>query len=118
MVGRKDWKEYTRYLASFGNVSEPYDQEHRATRYRYMKCSNAEFSPKHSLMHVLPLLCNSDYLDIDKLHGTLVCCGTCGNVDYCDYCIVGSENPVAKEYAIVENEVGFWVSRKIENRLK
>lgn len=114
IVARKDQKEYSRYPAAFCNVPEPYDKEHHATRYRYVQCPNAEFAKKHDLMHVLPLFCNSDYWGIDKLHGTLIRCGTCGNADCCDYCIVGSENPLAKEYKIVKDEKGFWVSRKIQ----
>ena len=35
------------------------------------------------------------------------------NSDKCDYCVVGSENPMAKEYEIVKDEEGFLVSRKI-----
>ena len=39
-------------------------------------------------------------------------CGTCGNSDVCDYCVVGSENPMAKEYETVTDAGGFLVSRK------
>lgn len=114
IVGQKDRKEHAQYPASFCNVSEPYDKEHHATRYRYTKCPNADFAKKHDLMHVLPLLCNADYWGMDKLHGMLIRCGTCGNADYCDYCIVGSKNPMAREYEIVRDEAGFLVSRKIK----
>lgn len=34
------------------------------------------------------------------------------NSDKCDYCVVGSANPMAKEYEIVKDENGFLVSRK------
>lgn len=47
-----------------------------------------------------------------QIHGTLIREGTCGNSDKCDYCVVGSENPMAKEYEIVRDEAGFLVSRK------
>lgn len=57
--------------------------------------------------------CNSDYWGISQIHGTLIRCGTCGNSDKCDYCVVGSENPMAKEYEIVKDEAGFLVSRKV-----
>lgn len=33
---------------------------------------------KHNLMHVLPLLWNSDYWGISRIHGTLIRYGTCG----------------------------------------
>lgn len=112
LVGKKDRKEYGKYPASFCNVSEPYDKEHHATRYSYTKCPHAEFAKQHNLLHVLPLLCNSDYWAMDKLHGTLIRSGTCGNADCCDYCIVGSKNPMAQEYEIVTDAGGFWVSQK------
>ena len=114
-VGEKDRKQYAQYPASFCNVSEPYDRKTHAARYHFTQCPNAEFAKKHNLMHVLPLFCNSDYWGIRQLHGTLIRCGTCGNSDKCDYCVVGSENPMAKEYEIVTDEAGFLVSRRIED---
>ena len=38
--------------------------------------------------------------------------GTCGNSDRCDYCVVGSDNPLVEEYEIVTDKLGFLVSRK------
>ena len=55
-------------------------------------------------MHILPLFCNSGYWGISQIHGTLIRRGTCGNSDKCDYCIVGSENLMAREYEIVKDE--------------
>ena len=49
---------------------------------------------------------------MSTIHGTLIRCGTCGNSDICVYCVVGSKNPLAKEYEIVTDEWGFLVSRK------
>ena len=82
-------------------------------RKQYLQCPNAEFAKKYNLMHVLPLFCNADYWGISQLHGTLIRQGTCGNCDKCDYCIVGSKNPMAKKYEIVKDENGFLVSQKI-----
>ena len=113
-VGKKDQKQYIQYPASFCNVSEPYDKENHAARYHFTQCPNAEFAKKYNLMQVLPLFCNSDYWGISQIHGTLIRCGTCGNSDKCDYCVVGSENPMAKEYEIVKDQAGFLVSRKFE----
>ena len=110
--GDRDRKQYQQYPATFCNVSEPYDRENRAARYHFTQCPNAEFAKKHHLMHVLPLLCNSDYWGISQIHGTLIRCGTCGNSDRCDYCVVGSENPLARKYEIVKDEGGFLVSRE------
>ena len=113
MVGKKDRKQYAQYPACFYNVSEPYDKKNHAARYHFTQCPNADFAKKYNLMHTLPLFCNSDYWGISQLNGTLISCGTCGNSDKCDYCVVGSENPMAKEYEIVKDEDGFLVSRKI-----
>ena len=98
--------------AAFHTVTEPYDWENRAARYCFTQCPNAEFAKKHNLLHVLPLFCNSDYWAIRQLHGTLIRCGTCGNAEKCDYCVVGSESALAKQYEIVKDENGFLVSRK------
>lgn len=113
-VGKKDRKQFVQYPASFCNISEPYDKKKHVARYHFTQCPNAEFAKKHNLMHVLPLFCNSDYWGIRQLHGTLIRCGTCGNSDKCDYCVVGSENPIAKEYEIIKDADGFLVSRKIK----
>ena len=114
-VGDKDRKLYVQHPACFCNVSEPYDKKHHAARYHFTQCPNAEFAKKHNLMHVLPLFCNSDYWAMSQLHGVLIRRGTCGNSDKCDYCVVGSKNPIAKEYEIVKDEAGFLVSRKIKD---
>ena len=113
-VGDKDRKQFAQYPAGFCNVSEPYDKKNHAARYHFAQCPNAEFAKKHDLMHVLPLFCNSDYWAMRQIHGTLIRCGTCGNADKCDYCVVGSENPMAKEYETVKDDAGFLVSRKIK----
>lgn len=115
-VGKKDRKQYAQHPACFCNISEPYDAKNHAARYHFTQCPNAEFAKKHHLMHVLPLFCNSDYWGISQLHGTLIRCGTCGNSDKCDYCVVGSENPIAKEYEVIKDEAGFLVSRKIQKQ--
>ena len=110
--GNRDRRDIEKYPAGFINIDEPYDREHRIARYSFTQCPNAEFAKKHGLLHVLPLLCNSDFFGISEIHGTLIRCGTCGNSERCDYCVVGSENPLAKEYEIVTDELGFLVSRK------
>ena len=110
--GNRDRRDAVRYPDGFINVDVPYDKEHRAARYSFTQCPNAEFAKKHGLLHVLPLLCNSDYFGIHEIHGQLIRCGTCGNSDVCDYLVVGSDNPIAKEYETVSDERGFLVSRK------
>ena len=110
--GNRDRKDFLRYPDGFINVDVPYDNEHHAARYSFTQCPNAEFAKKHGLLHVLPLLCNSDFFGISEIHGTLIRCGTCGNSNICDYLVVGSSNPIAKEYETVSDEQGFLVSRK------
>jgi hypothetical protein len=110
--GNRDRRDAARYPEGFINVDVPYDKEHHAARYSFTQCPNAEFAKKHGLLHVLPLLCNSDFFGIREIHGQLIRCGTCGNSDICDYLVVGSDNPIAKEYETVPDERGFLVSRK------
>ena len=110
--GNRDRRDIRRYPAGFVNVDAPYDKEHHAARYSFTQCPNASFARKHGLLHVLPLLCNSDFFGIGELHGTLIRCGTCGNSDACDYLVVGDRNPMAEEYETVRDEQGFLVSRK------
>ena len=111
--GDTDRKQIAAWPAGFINVSEPYDKEHHAARYHFTQCPNAEFAKSHGLLHVLPLLCNSDFFGISEIHGRLIRCSTCGNGNRCDYLVVGNENPIAKEYETVTDEGGFLVSRRI-----
>ena len=112
--GNRDRKDILKYPEGFANVSEPYDKEHCISRYHFTQCPNAEFAKRHGLLHVLPLLCNSDFYGIGEIHGKLIRCGTCGNSDRCDYLVVGSENPMARRYETVTDAGGFLISRKKE----
>ena len=83
-----------------------------ALYYHFTQCPNAEFAKSHNLLHVLPLLCNSDFYGISEIHGKLIRCGTCGNSDRCDYLVVGDRNPLTELYTTETDENGFIVSRK------
>ncbi|MBR3142338.1 MAG: L-2-amino-thiazoline-4-carboxylic acid hydrolase, partial [Clostridiales bacterium] len=111
--GDGDRRDIKKYPAGFINVDEPYDNEKHIARYHFTQCPNAVFAKKHDLLHVLPLMCNSDYFGIEQIHGTLIRYGTCGNSNMCDYCVVGNKNPLAKDYEIATDENGFLVSRKM-----
>ncbi len=108
--GNRDRKDAILFPDGFINVDEPFDRNEHAVRYHFTQCPNAEFAKKHDLLHVLPLMCNCDFFGIEQLHGTLIRCGTCGNSDICDYCVVGNRNPLAKKYRIVTDEGGFLIS--------
>ena len=97
-------------------MSEPYDRAHHAARYHFTQCPNAGFARSHGLLHVLPLLCNSDFFGISEIHGQLIRCGTCDNSGRCDYLVVGDKNPLAKAYETVTDAGGFLVSRKKEEK--
>ena len=97
-VGKRDRRDIEKWPEGFINVSEPYDKEHHASRYCFTQCPNAEIAKKLGLIHVLPLLCNSDFFGISEIHGQLIRCGTCGNSDRCDYLVVGSKNPIFSFY--------------------
>ena len=114
--GNRDRRDIERWPAGFVNVDEPYDRGHRASRYHFTQCPNAEFAKAHGLLHVLPLLCNSDFYGIEQIHGQLIRCGTCGNADRCDYLVVGSDNPLAAQRETVRDEGGFLVSRRKGDR--
>ena len=113
-VGKRDRKDIKKYPDGFVNISEQYDKTHHAARYHFTQCPNAEFAKKHGLLHVLPLMCNCDFFGIGEIHGQLIRCGTCGNSELCDYLVVGSDNPIVKEYETVTDEGGFLVSRKLK----
>ena len=110
--GNRDRKDILKFPDGFINVDAPYDKEHYAASYSFTQCPNAEFAKKDGLLHVLPLLCNSDFFGISEIHGQLIRCGTCGNNSVCDYLVVGNRNPLAAEYETVSDELGFLVSRK------
>ena len=111
-AGNRDRKDIVKYPDGFINVNLPYDSVNQVSRYKFTQCPNAEFARKHDLLHVLPLLCNSDFYGIEQIHGQLIRCGTCGNSCECDYCVVGSKNPLTEEYETVRDEKGFLVSRR------
>ena len=110
-VGKRDREDLKKYPEGFDNTNLPYDSKNQISRYVFNRCPNAEFAKKHNLLHVLPLCCNCDFYGIEQIHGTLIREGTCGNSDHCDYCVVGNNNPLAKQYEIVKDENGFLVSR-------
>ena len=110
--GNRDRRDIKKFPSRFVNVDIPYDKKHRAARYKFTQCPNAEFAKKHGLLSVLPLLCNADYYGISMLHGSLIRKATCGCADVCDYCVVGDKNPLAAGYETVTDDFGFLVSRK------
>ncbi len=81
-------------------------REKAVTRYDFTQCPHAEFAKRHDLLHILPAMCNCDFLGIEQIHGTLIRQGTCGDCERCDYCIVGSRNPLAQEYETVRDDRG------------
>jgi hypothetical protein len=81
------------------------------TNYFSLSSWDMEFT-RDNMLHILPLLCNSDFFGVSEIHGQLIRCGTCGNSDVCDYLVVEKDNPLAKEYEVVKDDGGFLVSRK------
>lgn len=110
--GKKDQKQAKSYPDGFITEQVFYDSKNNAVRYSFTQCPNAEFAKKHNLIHLLPLMCNTDFFGISQIHGQLIRCGTCGNSNRCDYLIVGNQNPITKEYETITDENGFLVSRK------
>ena len=71
-TGDGDRRDIAKYPEGFINVGVPYDKENHIARYSFIQCPNAEFAKKHDLLHVLPVLCNSDFFGIEQIHGTLI----------------------------------------------
>ena len=69
--GNRDRKDILRYPDGFINIDAPYDTARHAAGYSFTQCPNAEFAKKHGLLHVLPLLCNSDFFGIGEIHRAL-----------------------------------------------
>ena len=110
-VGDKDRKSEAHYPDSFKMINELFDAENCVIRYRFTQCPNAEFAKAHGLSHVMPLLCNCDYIGMEYLHAGLIRYGTCMHGDCCDYCIVGDKNPLLKQHPRTTDAQGFWVNK-------
>ncbi len=107
-VGQKDQLQAKQYPAGFITITEPFDEEHQAIRYHFTQCPNAEFAKKHGLTKWMPLFCNCDYLAMRELGCELIRHETCTNGNKCDYCMVGSHNPIVKKYPLKIDEDGLW----------
>ena len=105
-------REIGAFPASFRMEGYAYDRTNGAVRYGFTQCPNAEFAKRHHMERVLPLMCNCDHMAMQRLHTTLIRQGTCCDSEVCDYCIVGDQNPIAGQYALVKREDGLWVSVK------
>ena len=105
-------EEIKRLPASFRMGGFDYDEENGVIRYSFTQCPNAEFAKRHHMEDVLPVMCNCDHFAMQKLHATLIREGTCCTGACCDYCIVGDQSPLAKEYALVRQDNGLLISVK------
>ncbi len=103
-------KEIGAFPASFRMEGYAYDRQNGIVRYGFTQCPNADFAKRHHMEDVLPVMCNCDHLAMQKLHATLIREGTCCTSDLCDYCVVGDQNPIAREYELVTRDNGLWVS--------
>ena len=63
---------------------------------------------------MLPLRCNCDYMALKKIHAGLIRCFTCATGSVCDYCILGDRNPFMKEYTLVTDANGLWLSQPVQ----
>ena len=105
-------QEIRSFPASFRMGFFSYDKKEGIVRYNFTQCPNAEFAKRHHLEDVLPVMCNCDHMAMQKLNGYLIREGTCVTADCCDYCILGSRHPLAKEYDLVRMDNGLLVSVK------
>lgn len=109
-VGAADKATETRYPESFHMVNEPFDAKNGVIQYCFTRCPHADFAKAHGLEHIMPALCNCDYVGMAYLHAGLIRRGTLMHGDCCDYCIVGDKNPLLRHHPCVTDENGFWVN--------
>lgn len=100
-------RQHARCPADYVMICEPYNAQ-LGPRYRFEQCPIADFARAHGLLHLMPPLCNVDYVAMELLHGTLLRRYTCANGSLCDYRVVGSEHPDAKKYPRKTDAAGFW----------
>ena len=108
----KDNKHALNYPADFAGNCEPYDKSNGIVRYCFTRCPLADFVKANKLGRWMPLMCNCDHTELEKIHAKLIREGTCYSEDCCDYCIVSEDNPLVRQYELVRNEDGLLVSRK------
>ena len=109
-------KEIKNFPDSFRMGYYDYDRDNGVVRYSFTQCPNAEFAKRHGMEEVLPVMCNCDHLAMQKLHACLIREGTCCTSDCCDYCVVGDQNTLAKEYELVKSDNGLLISVKKERK--
>ena len=78
-------EESRRLPESFRMGGYDYDEENGIIRYSFTQCPNAEFTRRHHMEDVLPVMCNCDHMAMQKLHATLIREGTCSTGACCDY---------------------------------
>ena len=96
--------------AGFQMENKPFDRENGVIFYRFTHCPNATFAAEHGLTHIMPALCNCDYVGLSEIGAALIRRDTLARGCECDYTIVGSESPLAKEHPRTTDERGFWVN--------
>lgn len=107
-------REAALFPASFHVGEFSFDPKEAIIRYSFTQCPNAEFAKRHHLEHVLPLMCNCDHMALQKIHAGLIRCSTCATGCVCDYCILGDQNPLMKDYTLVTDENGLWLSQSVQ----
>ena len=101
-----------KYPADFQAENEPYDKEKHIARYCFTRCPIADFVKANNLGKWMPLMCNCDHIALNMIHAGLIREGTCFTGDVCDYCVLGDQNPLYKEYVLERNADGLLISRK------
>ena len=76
--------------------------------YRFDKCPIVHFAKKHGYLHLMPAICNTDYVLMENMHAGLIRKTTCANGACCDFWIVGDRHPALKEHPRKTDEAGYW----------
>ncbi|MBQ8971937.1 MAG: L-2-amino-thiazoline-4-carboxylic acid hydrolase [Clostridia bacterium] len=109
-------EEAKRFPASFHVSEYTFDARSNAVRYSFSQCPHAEFAKRHNMLDALPIMCNCDHLAMRQLHAGLIREGTCATGSVCDYCIVGDQNPLFRQYELVTLPNGLMVSRAVHGK--
>jgi len=86
----------------------PEDQPKDGIRMRLVGCPVYDFAVKHHYEHLMPAMCNPDFMIFPKIHGSFIrpTVVAQGN-PYCDQTIAGDQSDLSKRTEIHTDEKGF-----------
>jgi len=78
-------------------------------KYEFTGCPIVDFAKANGFMHLMPEVCNCDYLLMEAIHGDLIRNHTVAmGYETCDYWLVGDKSPHLKKHPRKKDENGYW----------